>query len=174
VQPSEGRPGRPDSQNLGPEERRRRFEERVKNATPEERERMLERMRQRETSQPHDAGTRSQRVPARATQPIRGAQGTAAADVPRTIDALFGALPTTESAGRVWRYVDGRLAPVRVRLGVTDGTNTELISGDLPEGAPLVTGVLLQAATSPTEGGTRSPLMGPQRGPGGPRGGGRR
>jgi hypothetical protein len=54
---------------------------------------------------------------------------------------------------------------VRVRLGVSDGTNTELVAGDLPDGTALVTGVLLQAAPSATQGGTRSPLMGPQRGP---------
>jgi HlyD family secretion protein len=89
---------------------------------------------------------------------------------------LFGPLPSSESSGRVWRYVDGKLAMVRVRLGVTDGTNTELVAGDLPEGAQVVTGVLLQPAPGATQGGGttgRSPLMGPQRGPGGPPRGGR-
>lgn len=171
---------------MTPEERRRRFEERLKNATPEERDRMMERMRQFEqrAGQPGPAGaaqagaapgTQNARPPAarqRASTP--GAGGITGSHV-ETIDALFGALPSTESFGRVWRYVDGRLALVRVRLGVTDGTNTELISGDLPEGSPVVTGVLLQPAASATQGGgatgARSPLMGPQRGPGGRPGG---
>jgi hypothetical protein len=84
---------------------------------------------------------------------------------PQTIDALFGPLPPSETTGRVWRFVDGRLMPVRVRLGVTDGTNTELLQGELLEGTPLVTGVLLQPTANPTQGGTRSssPLI-PQRG----------
>ena len=30
--------------------------------------------------------------------------------------------------------------PVKVRLGVTDSVNTEIVSGDLKEGAPLVIG----------------------------------
>ena len=44
-----------------------------------------------------------------------------------TIDALFAPLEVTETEGRVW-VVDGeRLRPVEVRLGVTDGTATELL-----------------------------------------------
>jgi hypothetical protein len=157
---------------MSPEERRQRFEERLKNASPEERARLLERMRARQ------AGERSDDRPPRVLIPPAGSDGrslrsASSADAPRTIDALFGPLPTTETAGRVWRHVDGKLTPVRVRLGVTDGTNTELISGDLPEGATVVTGVLLQPPPSATQGGTRSPLMGPQRGPG-QRGGSRR
>ena len=187
--------GRPDWQNMTPEERRRRLEERLKNATPEERERIMERMRRFQQGggpagargegraasgdqQPRVAGVQS----GRAAPPAAGARA-GRASAPRvsgivnskadTIDALFGPLPPTESFGRVWRFVDGKLTMVRVRLGVTDGTNTELISGDLPEAAQVVTGVLLQATPSATQGGGatgRSPLMGPQRGPGAPRG----
>ena len=170
-QPQQGAgAGRGEFRNLSPEERRRRFEERMKNATPEERERMLQRFRERTGEEPGTTpaatGRGAQRAPGGAAR--RGSGPTAAAgDAPRTIDALFGPLPAVESSGRVWRHVDGKLAPVRVRLGVTDGTNTELIAGDLPEGTPLVTGVLLQAAPSATQGGARSPLM-PQR-PGGGR-----
>jgi HlyD family secretion protein len=194
-QPGAGAPGqgRPDWQNMTPEERRRRLEERLKNATPEERERIMERMRRFEQGgAPGGArgqGTPGTTAPPAATpggaQPLASGGGarsarsrgnappTSGTANPRaeTIDALFGPLPPTESFGRVWRYVDGKLSMVRVRLGVTDGTNTELITGDLPEGAQLVTGVLLQPAPSATQGGGatgRSPLMGPQRG--GPRG----
>lgn len=192
--------GRPDWQNMTPEERRRRFEERLKNATPEERERMMERMRQfQQGGGPGGAGGPGGQQMPRAAAPQPGpsqaprAQGSSSPASPHgpnpghatggitnsradTIDALFGPLPTTQSFGRVWRYVDGKLTMVRVRLGVSDGTNTELISGDLPEGAQVVTGVLLGPAASATQGGGatgRSPLMGPQRGPGGPPHGGR-
>jgi len=48
-----------------------------------------------------------------------------------TIDALFAPLPPVESRGRVWTFTDKQLKPVDVRLGITDGTNTEL-RGDSP------------------------------------------
>ena len=44
-----------------------------------------------------------------------------------TIDALFGPLPVMESTGRVWILNGGRLEEIPVRLGVTDGTATELL-----------------------------------------------
>jgi len=75
----------------------------------------------------------------------------AAAEKPGgTIDALFGPLPAVESVGRVWMQVDGQLVPVRVRLGITDGQMTELIDGDLEEGAVLVSAVNIGAATTRT------------------------
>lgn len=169
-QPQGGGPGqRPDWQNMTPEERRRRFEERMKNATPEERERMMERMRQ--FQQRTGEMPRGQQPQAPASPGARPGRTTAAPGASsittsraETIDALFGPLPASESFGRIWRYVEGKLTMVRVRLGVTDGTNTELVAGDLPEGTPIVTGVLLQPAPSATQGGgSRSPLMGPQR-----------
>jgi hypothetical protein len=165
---------------MTPEERRRRLEERLKNATPQERERIMQRMRQ---FRPDGGGDRPGAVDAGPqktlaspqTQTPAGARGGSRESAPATtslagsgaltIDALFGPLPPTQSVGRVWRFVDGRLTMVRVRLGVTDGTNTELVSGDLPEGTTVVTGVILQPAPSATRGGgtTSSPLL-PQRG----------
>ena len=66
-----------------------------------------------------------------------------------TIDALFGPLPTVESAGRVWLYVDKQLKPVRVRLGITDGQATELIEGDASRKAiELVTNVTTGTETT--------------------------
>ena len=44
-----------------------------------------------------------------------------------TIDALFAPLEVTETTGRVWTLDGGVLRPVEVRLGVTDGTATELL-----------------------------------------------
>jgi hypothetical protein len=45
----------------------------------------------------------------------------------RTIDALFAPLEVAETAGRVWVMDGDQLSPVEVRLGVTDGTATELL-----------------------------------------------
>jgi hypothetical protein len=68
---------------------------------------------------------------------------------------------------------------VRVRLGVTDGQSTELLSGDgLDEGSAVVTGVTIGNASTRT---TTTPfpgLLGPQPGrfggPGAGRAGGNR
>ena len=112
------------------------------------------------------AGTRDESAPNRA-----GAQ---------TIDQLFGPLPTAESQGRVWLDANGQLKSVRVRLGITDGTYTELLSGELQPGQELVTAVVTPAQAAAAA--TRSPLMPggpggrggfPQQGGGGQRGGGR-
>jgi HlyD family secretion protein len=97
-----------------------------------------------------------------------------------TVDSLFGPLPTVETRGTVWVLVDKQLKPVRLRLGTSDGTNTEVLDGSaLPVGAEVVTAVTLPAASTQTAGaagGTSNPLMGPQRGGpagrGAPRGGG--
>ncbi len=52
-----------------------------------------------------------------------------------TIDALFAPLAVTETEGRVWILDGDQLRPVDVRLGVTDGTATELV-GALGRGRP--------------------------------------
>ncbi|HEV3261760.1 MAG TPA: efflux RND transporter periplasmic adaptor subunit [Gemmataceae bacterium] len=53
-----------------------------------------------------------------------------------------------ESAGRepgergvVWVEDKGHVRPVKVRLGLSDGTRTEIVDGDVKEGTPLVTGL---------------------------------
>ena len=91
-----------------------------------------------------------------------------------TIDALFPPLPpTVPTPGRVWLYVDKQLKPVTVRLGITDGTNTELASTDLPPNTEVVTNVTGLGTTRPQAGGanTGNPFQQNQRG-GGPPGGG--
>jgi HlyD family secretion protein len=155
--------------------RRPRATERLQGPASQEPERALQRRREREPEPGGDTAAPGRNRSAGAVAGQGGAARrpapgppAAPAETAQTIDALFGPLPETETRGRVWRLVDGRLEPVQVRLGVTDGTHTELIAGDLAEGSPLVTGVLLQPTPSATQGGARSPLMGPQRG-GGPR-----
>ena len=92
-----------------------------------------------------------------------------------TIDSLFGPLPTVESRGRAWLWVNKQLKPVTLRLGIFDGTNTEILSGEgLDVGTEVVTSIVLPDAQPTTPGGANAnnPLMGPQRGRGGPGGGG--
>jgi len=85
-----------------------------------------------------------------------------------TIDALFAPLPPVESRGRAWLYMNKELKPVSLRLGITDGTNTELLSGDLQPGLELVTTVALGSARSSTTGtGAGNPLLPQRGGPGG-------
>ncbi|MFM8535572.1 MAG: efflux RND transporter periplasmic adaptor subunit [Acidimicrobiia bacterium] len=66
----------------------------------------------------------------------------------QTIDALFAPLPVVESRGRAWLSINGQLKAVNLRLGVSDGTYTEVISAqELPETAEVVTGVTGLAPT---------------------------
>jgi HlyD family secretion protein len=84
----------------------------------------------------------------------------------QTVDALFGPLPSEESAGRAWTLANGRLEPVRLRLGISDGTFTEVIGNGLAPGTLVVTSIALPVQAGRTAGAGQSPLMGPQRGPG--------
>jgi hypothetical protein len=91
-----------------------------------------------------------------------------------TIDALFAPLPAVESRGRVWICLQCEtpgartLKPVNLRLGVSDGTNTELLSTELQLGAEVVTSITGLSPTRTTTGvGGGNPLMPGGRGPGG-------
>ncbi|MGZ3424785.1 MAG: efflux RND transporter periplasmic adaptor subunit, partial [Polyangiales bacterium] len=66
----------------------------------------------------------------------------------------------------VWVLRDGMAHPVRVTVGVTDGTTTEVVSGDLHEGDEVIIEYIAPADGSST-GTTKSPLQ-----PGGGAGGG--
>ena len=80
----------------------------------------------------------------------------------RTIDALFGPLPPTVSTARVWLYDGRQMNPARVRLGITDGSYSELLSGDVESGTKLVTNVSTESeGRSRTSGGglSSSPLI---------------
>ncbi|HWW88557.1 MAG TPA: efflux RND transporter periplasmic adaptor subunit, partial [Vicinamibacterales bacterium] len=82
-----------------------------------------------------------------------------------TIDALFAPLPTVESRGRVWVFMNQQLKPVNIRLGITDGTYTELLSSELQQNMEVVTGVtgLSSSRVTAAQGGG-NPLMPQQRG----------
>ena len=132
--------------------------------TPEEREQRLQRMRERGFDPTAAGGGGPQR--GRGAAPAASAKSTpdpsTRAGGATTIDALFGPLPRVESAGRAWRYVDKQLKPVRFRLGIADGQNTELIEGDVQEGTEVVTNVVLTAETRPAA--TNFPFGQPGRG----------
>lgn len=77
---------------------------------------------------------------------------------------------TTERGPAVYKIGDnGVLARVRVRLGMTDGIRTEVISGELKEGDRIATPNGIGVAQQNGQQQTRSPFS-----PGGSRGGGRR
>jgi len=158
-----------------PEQRRRSFQERMATMTPEERAQFEARMRERGidpatmtggTPGGRDGSGAGQRGPVASGIPGMGRPRGEAAAAPnragaQTIDQLFGPLPVTESSGRVWLHVNGQLKMVRVRLGITDGTYTELLTGELQAGQELVTSIVTPAQAAAAS--TRSPLM-----PGGP------
>ena len=107
--------------------------------------------------------------PARMMERFKG-KGAAPAQGAQTIDALFAPLPTVESRGRVWLFIDHQLKPVSLRLGITDGSNTELLSGELQQNIEAVTSVTGLSPTRTTTGpGAGNPLM--PAGRGGPPGG---
>jgi hypothetical protein len=170
--------GRNGGTDVSDAERGRRMRERLQALPPEQRERMLERLRARgfDPTSAGDGGASA------APPPSRGkAQGSSAPTAGRnsqatTIDALFGPLPPSDSQGRVWRFIGNQLKPVRVRLGITDGQATELIEGDLQDGAEVVTNATVGTqSTRPAPAGGIPTFLGgrPPGAGGGNRGGGR-
>jgi HlyD family secretion protein len=156
--------------------------ERLQNLSPEERERLREQMRGRGQGEGGGQGRGQGRGRGNAAADAPQAPASAPrADTPTgagpaTFDALFAPLPPVESVGRVWIYADGQLSPLRVRIGVSDGQNTELLEGALEEGSELVTNVLTGAETRPATPTGAFPGLGRggfPGGGGGNRGGGR-
>ena len=142
-----------------------RMMERFKGMTPDDQKQFLARMKDRgqETS-----AFEKEMKPAPAAPVSKSKYGAPAS--PSTIDALFAPLPVVETRGRAWLFMNHELKPVNLRLGISDGTNTELLSGELQPNMEVVTGVtgLGSTRTLPGQGGTGNPLMpGGGRGPGG-------
>jgi hypothetical protein len=71
----------------------------------------------------------------------------------------------------VWLYQDGKLSRVPLRLGITDGQQTELIQGNLTEGQDVVTNVITAAQRAAAAAGPAPGIFGNQ-GRGFPGGGG--
>ena len=89
-----------------------------------------------------------------------------------TIDALFAPLPPVESRGRVWTFADKQLKPVDVRLGITDGTFTELLDSEsLSVDAQVVTGMTVLETRAQATPAAANPFQQGGRGGRGGRGG---
>ena len=126
--------GRAGAGGGGPEFQARMME-RFKTMSPEEQKQFLGRMKERGTD---TSAFEAAMAGGGATKtPPRGQQAPQA----QTIDALFAPLPAVESRGRAWLFVNRELKPVNLRLGISDGTYTEVISTELPETSEVVTGV---------------------------------
>ncbi len=65
-----------------------------------------------------------------------------------------------EDAGRVWVLHDETLQPVNVKTGLSNGTVTAILDGNLSQGAPVVTGLVAKNANASST--STSPLI-PQR-----------
>ncbi|HZT76541.1 MAG TPA: efflux RND transporter periplasmic adaptor subunit [Vicinamibacterales bacterium] len=160
------------AQNSG--DRQQRMMDRFKGMSPDEQRQFIARMVDRgqdatafeklmDQSAPKKPAAAPAGTPAFVYKPRYGGEQNNA-----TIDSLFAPVPTVDTAGRVWTFGDHQLKAANVRLGITDGTFTELISGDLTDGAEVVTGVSGLGSTRTTAaGGGGNPLMPQQRG-GGP------
>jgi HlyD family secretion protein len=80
-----------------------------------------------------------------------------------TIDELFAPLPKADAKATVWTWdqANKKFQPIPVRVGVSDGAMTELLSGEVQVGDELVTGYILPVA--PGGNPAANPLMGNQR-----------
>ena len=184
--PAGGGFGGPGGGGAPDPERMRQFRERLEQMSPEEREQFFAQRRAGGGGGgfgggPGAAGSGG---PGSGRRPANAARGPNIPTVERgatTIDALFGALPSVESTGRVWVISGDRLAEVNVRLGVTDGTATELLGvlgqppratlspqsapmlgagRNLSAGAQLVTNITTpDNGPTPPSGRSGSPLM---------------
>ena len=114
----------------GPDpERRQRMMERMQQMSPEERQEFFARMRERRAA----GGAAGAAGPGRGPNAARRASAQEGPNVPAvergasTIDALFAPIEVQETTGRVWVINGSRLSGLNVRLGVTDGTASELL-----------------------------------------------
>ena len=157
----------------GGQEFQGRMLERLKSMPADEQAQFLARMKERGG----DTSALDALMTPTAAAPRAGATRPAATAQAQTIDALFAPLPPVMSRGRAWSFTAGQLKIINLRLGISDGTSTELLSYELQENAEVVTGVtgLTPTRGAPAQGGAGNPLMPGRGGPGGgrPGGGGR-
>ncbi|HEV3061247.1 MAG TPA: efflux RND transporter periplasmic adaptor subunit [Vicinamibacterales bacterium] len=148
-----------------PADRQARMLERFKTMSPDEQKQFIARLKDRgaDTSPFEKAAPAKPDKPAKTGLPKVGVQSA------QTIDALFAPLPPVESRGRAWLYADHLLKPVSLRLGITDGTNTEILGEELQTTMEVVTSVTGVGAIRTTQGGAGNgnPLLPGGRGPGG-------
>ncbi len=159
------------------EEQRQQMRERIQQMSPEEREQFFARMREGRGGPGGPGPGRGPGGPGRPGGGPRAARPPAAASaadtVPAfergatTIDALFSPLEVAERNASVWLLEEaGQLRSVDIRLGVTDGSASELVAV-LDDGVSLADGALLVTNVSTPESGggppsgigSSSPLM---------------
>ena len=137
----------------GPDpERRQRMMERMQQMSPEERQEFFARMRERRGA---GGAGRGPGGPRRRANVQEGPNVPAVERGATTIDALFAPIEVEETTGRVWVLNGGRLSSRNVRLGVTDGTASELTgvvgrpdaSEPSPQGNPEVESLRERLAT---------------------------
>jgi HlyD family secretion protein len=115
---------------------------------------------------PQPAGTRAVRMAPPEEVPVDWQP--VARDKATTIDELFAPFPKLITSGTVWTYDESnpdatqRLKPIQVRLGLSNGQVTQVVSGDVKPGMELVTDVQPPASWF-----ARSLFGGPQRRGGG-------
>jgi HlyD family secretion protein len=131
-------------------DRQARMLERFKSMSPDEQKQFIERIKGR-------GGDTS--VFEKAVAPAAKSKGESPSQTATTIDALFAPLPIVERPGRAWLYVDKQLKPVGLRTGITDGTNTEVVSDDLQPGTEVVTGIVLPSASRPAAAAAGNPFQ---------------
>ena len=145
--------------------------ERFKGMSPDEQQQFIARMKDRgRDTQPFEDALKAA---SKTAKPVPRTPSGVKTSTAQTIDALFAPLPTVESRGRAWLFMNRELKPVNLRLGISDGTNTELLSSEMQQGTEVVTGVtgLGSNRAQPNFGNQGNPLL-PGRGPGGFGGGG--
>lgn len=91
-----------------------------------------------------------------------------------TIDSLLPAVVRREQRNqRVWVYANGTLKPINgLVTGISDGTFTELVSGEIKEGDKIVTNFVIPGAKATTTTPQQGNPFQQQGGRGGPGGGG--
>ena len=150
-----------------------RMMDRFKAMSPDEQQQFIARMKDRgQDTAAFDEAVKAAAPKAAPTaaSALRPKYGSAAPA--QTIDALFAPLQMVEQRGRAWLFMNREFKMVNLRLGISDGTNTELLSTELQQGMEVVTGVTGLGATRslPGQGNQGNPLL-PGRGPGGGFGG---
>jgi HlyD family secretion protein len=97
---------------------------------------------------------------------------TATATAPGTAEPRRGDRPAPGPrrpggrTGEVWTFANGRLTKVAVRVGLADAGHTAITSGEISEGAEVVTSITADPAAGTTTS-SRSPLLPAGRRPGG-------
>ena len=81
-----------------------------------------------------------------------------------TIDELFAPLPKADTRATVWLWdeADKQFVSKTIRVGVSDGSTSALLAGDVQVGDELVTGVILPVAPGVNPAG--NPLLNQRRG----------